>query len=161
MEILTLEVYPDEPCHGYFCGPRMMPGYSYEENPRIVEFVFVVRGDAIAKYVRDFGCADDYFYIPPLIMPSGGENSVALMQWHGERHRHDDRWARRMREYRESSTLIPDAIRQEQQIHEIIHNRSSFGLAGNYQRDGWPHEHVIRRYKDERARRLGKTRFFV
>ena len=159
MEILTGAVYPGEPCYGYMTGPRQLPSI---DGGRMVEFVFVIRGDAIAKYVQDFGAYDDWpFYIPPMIVPSDGENTVAQLQDMGERHRHDDKWDRRMREYKEGSTLFQDIIRQEEQRHEIIQNRSTFGPAGNFQRNGWPHEHVVRRWMDERARRTGKRQFSV
>src|SRR3990167_11520874 len=101
MKILTAAVHPDEGCHGYFTGPKQMPGYSEDDNPRMIEQVFVIRGDAIACYEQDFGCADAFRYVPPLMMPSYGEKSVARMQWHGELHRQDDRWAKRMEQYKQ------------------------------------------------------------
>ena len=157
MKIITEKVHPDEPCHGYFTGPKQMPGYSEEENPRMIEQVFVIRGDAIACYEQDFGPADNFPYVPPMMMPSFGENPVGLMQWHGERHRNDTKWARRMIEYKESSTLFADVIRQEEQRHEAIRNRSSFGPYTVVQRDGYPHEAVLRAWKDERKRRRKKV----
>ena len=157
MQIITLQVHPDEACYGYFTGPRMMPGYTEEENPRMVEFVFVIRGDAIAKYERDFGCADDFPYVPPMLMPSDGENPVGLMQWHGERHREDPKLARQLIEYKEGSTLFADVIRQEEQRHLLINNHSAFGPGGTFQRNGWSRERVWRNYRDERNRRTGRV----
>ena len=155
MRIMTDTVHPDEPCWGYYTGPKQVVGYSEEENPRMIEQVFVIRGDAIACYERDFGCADDFMYIPPLIMGfyDDGANPVGLLMEFGERHRHDDRWARRMREYRESSTLFADIVRQEEQKHLIINNRSSLGPYVNVQRNGWSHATSARRWNDERRRR--------
>ena len=157
MNIIADKVHPDEGCWGYFTGPRMMPGYPEQEAYRMVEFVFVIRGDAIAKYVQDFGPADNFTYVPPLMMPSYGENPVGLMQWHGERHRNDPKWSRRMVEYKESSTLFADVIRQEEQRHLLINNHSSFGPAGTFQRNGHSRPTEWRKYRDERARRTGKV----
>ena len=159
MQILTERVYPDEPAYGYMTGPRMLPGF---EGMRMVEFVFVIRGDAIAKYVQEFGAYDDWpFYVPPMIMPSDGENTVAQLQDMGERHRHDDKWDRRMREYREGSTLFADVLRQEQERHEQIHNRSVIGPYQTTERNGYSHENTIRKYKDELARRTKRRRFYL
>ena len=159
MRIMADKVHPDEPCWGYFTGPKQMPGYSEEENPRMLEQVFVIRGDAIACYEQDFGPADSFIYVPPMIIPSWGENTVAQLQDMGERHRHDPKWARRIIEYKESSTLFADVIRQEEQRHELIRNRSQFGPAGNFQRDGWSRSTAWRRWADERAKRTGKRQF--
>lgn len=161
MKIVADRVSPDEPCWGYFTGSKNMPGYSEDDNPRMIEQVFVIRGDAIACYERDFGPADDYAYVPPLMMPSFGENSVALMQWHGERHRHDDRWEKLIREYKESSTLFADIIRQEEQRHLAIENRSSLGPYVNVQRNGWSRERVRRNYKDALREKTGKVKFLT
>ena len=156
MKIVADRVFPDEPCWGYFTGPRMMPGYTDEENPRMIEQVFVIRGDAIACYEQDFGHADNYTYVPPLMMPSYGENSVALMQWHGERHRNDDKWGKRMEEYKATSTLFEDVLRAEEQRHEIIKNRTSLGPHINVQRNDWSHETALRRFNDKRRSRTGR-----
>jgi len=157
MKIMADKVHPDEPCWGYWCGPeRRFMGKDIGDQMRILEKVFVIRGDAIACYEEDFGPASEYGYMPPLLMPSYGENPVGLMRWHGEQHRNDDRWMKRIAEHKESSTLFQDIIRQEEQRHEIIRNKSSFGPAVTVQRNEYPHEEVHRRYNDERARRTGR-----
>lgn len=157
MQIITDKVHPDEPCWGYYVGPQARPGPPGEDDQvRMIEWVFVIRGDAIAKYERDLGPADDYPYVPPLKMPSWGENPVGLMQWHGERHIHDPKWAQMIQEYKAESTLFRDILRQEEQRHELINNRSNFGPAGNFQRNGYSRVTNWRRYRDERARRTGR-----
>ena len=155
MQIITERVHPDEPAWAYFTGPRMMPGYDEAEACRMVEFVFVIRDDAIAKYVRDFGPASTFPYIPPMFMPSFGEETVACLQWHGERHRNDPKWARRLQEYKEGSTLFADIIRQEEQRHLFIKNLSVFGPAVSVQRNEWSHETSWRNYRDRRAGKTG------
>lgn len=158
MEIITEIVHPDEPCWGYFTGPRQLAGSN---DTRMVEFVFVIRGDAIAKYVQDFGPADDFIYVPPLLMPSYGENNVGLMQWHGERHRNDEKWAKRMQEYKESSTLFADILRQEEEKRLAVKNQSVFGDYRTVMRNGYSRETTHRNWFEERDRRRGKKRFFT
>lgn len=131
-------------------------GHEVGDQLRMIEKVFVIRGDAIACYEEDFGPASEYRYVPPLLMPSYGENPVGLMRWHGERHRHDEKWGKRITEQKEASTLFDDIIRQEEQRHEVIRNKSSFGPVVTVQRNEYPHEEVHRRYMDERARRTGR-----
>lgn len=103
MKILVNVVHPDEPCYGLFEGP---------DRGRWVQKVWVVRGDALARLQTDYGAAENFSRIQPLIMPSDGENSVAELQYHAEKNRQDDYWARRRDEMLASSTLIPDVINQ-------------------------------------------------
>ena len=145
MRIMTEKVHPDEPCEMYFTGPKMMPGYSEEENPRMIEQVFVYRNDTIACYEQDFGPASDFPYIPPLMMPSLGTENVGLMQWHGERHRNDPKWAKRIKEYKESSTLFRDVLRQEEMRIQDLANRSVFGPALTKQRNAIPRQTIARK----------------
>lgn len=151
----------DEPCYGYFTGPLQMLGYTEDDNPRMVEIVRVVRRDQMCAYVQDFGCADDFEYVPPLMMPSFGENPVGLMQWHGERHRNDPKWAKRIKELKESSTLFADVIRQEEQRSEVIRNLTVVGPHVTIQRNGYSQVRNRRNYRDELARRTGKSKFFT
>ena len=160
MRIMTDWVHPDEPCHGYFTGPKRQPGYPEDDAERMIEQVFVIRGDAIACYEQDFGLANNFMYVPPLFMPSYGENPVGLMQWHGERHRNDPKWAKRMQEYKESSTLFQDVIRQQEERSQFIKNRSTFGPHQVTHRNS-PHfsPRTQREWNNERKRRTGKAQF--
>lgn len=151
MHIITLYVDPDERAEAYFTGPKSMPGFAEDDNPRMIEQVFVYRDDAIAKYERDLGPASDYLYVPPLFMPSFGEETVASLQWHGERHRNDPKWERRIKEYKESSTLFKDVLRAEEQKILLRQNRSQFGPSGSFQRNGYPREYAVRQFMDRRA----------
>ncbi len=157
MKIITLHVRPNEKVEMYFTGPKSRPQFSDDENPRMIEQIFVVRDDTIACYEQDFGPADDYPYVPPLLMPSFGEMDVAEVQWHGERHRNDDKWAKRMQEYKEGSTLFNDIIEQEAQRLEARRNRSVLGPFVNTQRNEFSRETAERRWNDERRRRTGKV----
>lgn len=156
MRIMTDRISPDEPAYGYFCGPKMQPGYTETQNPRMVEQIWVVRGDALACFERDFGPASEWPYVPPLLMPSDGENPVGLMQWHGEKHRNDPQWGQLIKEYKESSTLFEDALRKDEQQHEVIYNRSNIGPYQTTQRNGYDRERNWRNYMNEKARRTGK-----
>lgn len=161
MHIVTQFVLPDEKAWAYFTGPKPMPGYPEDDNPRMIEQVFVIRDDSIAKWERDFGPADDFPYVPPMFMPSFGEESVASLQWHGERHRNDPKWAKRIKELKESSTLFADVIRQEEQRSEIIRNLTVVGPHVTIQRNGYSQVRNRRNYRDELARRTGKSKFFT
>ena len=156
MHIATHYVLPGEPAWAYFTGPKTMPGYTDEENPRMIEQVFVIRSDAVAKWERDFGPADNFPYVPPMFMPSFGEETVASLQWHGERHRSDDKWGKRMEEYKATSTLFEDVLRGEEKRHEIIKNRTSLGPYINVQRNDWSHETALRKFNDKRRSRTGR-----
>lgn len=153
MRIMTDKVHPDEACWGYFTGPKQRPGYSEAENPRMLEQVFVIRGDAIACYERDFGPYNDFIYVPPLVIPSvEGENPVGECMDAGERHRNDPKWAHRMAEYRESSTLMADIVRQEEMKQQLRANRSNFGPVINVQRNDTPRQFLERRIRERRKR---------
>jgi len=147
LSIITQEVSDDEPCHGYCVR---------EYNGNLVEWIFVIRGDAIAKYEHVFGPIEDYEHVPPLLMPSFGENKVGLMREFGEKHIHDYHWLRRRVEHLEASTIIEDAIRQREQMDAVIRNRSNFGPAQSTQRNGYSHITTWRNWNDERHRRTGK-----
>jgi hypothetical protein len=150
MFIATDRVSPDEECHGYFTGPV---------RGRMVEWVFVVRGDAIAKYEQDFGSADQFGYVPPMKIPSFGENTVAELQWHGERHRHDEHWGKYIAELKGQSTLFADVLRQEEQKQLAVRNKSVFGPAQTTQRNGHNQSEVWRRFKQERDERRGWSQY--
>jgi hypothetical protein len=126
VKIVTEKVHPDEPCHGYFCGPK---------GGRMIEQVFVIRGDAIACFEQDFGPEEEFLYVPPMMMPSYGENPVGLMQEFGERHRNDGRWAKYIRELKEGSTLFEDVRDQLEQKTYWNRAKSSFGPGGSFQRN--------------------------
>lgn len=139
MHIVTDRLLPDEPCYGLFEGPK---------GSRWIQRLFVIRGDAIAKYETDMGAADLFPGIPPLLMPAEGEESVATMQWWGDMHRADQRWERRLAERKAESTLIADIVRQAEQIHHIINNRSSYGQHVAVQRIGYDRQERRRRRKE-------------
>lgn len=140
MQIVTNTVHPDEPAHGLFEGPV---------DGRWVQYVFVVRGNAIAKYVTDFGPAEDYADVTPMRMPSFGDDSVAQLQAFAEKNRHDDYWQKRRAELLEGSTLIQDHIRQIEIDQQVIHNRSVFGPAIAVQRGGYSHTRAMRKLMEQ------------
>ena len=140
MRIITDRVYPSEPAHGIFEGP---------ENGRWLQKVWVVRGDALACYETDFGPAENFEGITPLLMPGFGDDSVAVLQAFAEKNREDDYWQKRGIEMLEASTLIQDHVRQVQVDHEIIHNRSVFGPSITVQRNAYPHERAMRQLKEK------------
>ena len=129
MHIIAVTVYPDEPCWGLWEGPK---------NGRWVQRVFVIRGDAIAKYETDYGPISKWPDATEIMYPSFGENSVAQLQEMAERDRHSDKWAKRGRERLAESTLIQDILRQEEALLNVRANRSIIGPAITVQRNDFP-----------------------
>ena len=135
-KIVTDYVLPDEPCWGGYGGP-LMRQVGKGQDWRWCEVVRVIRGDEKAEYLVDIGPAELYSHVPPHMIPSFGENKVGHVLEMLERHRNDLYWVKRAQEMQAENTLIDDAIREAMQIHEIIHNRSTFGPAGRVQRNGY------------------------
>jgi hypothetical protein len=109
--------------------------------------VKVVRDDRLAEFTTDFGPAQDFEHIPPLFIPSFGDDTVAQLQELAERHRHDLRWAKRKQEMIAESTLIRDILRQTEENREWIANRSQFGPVANVQRNVYDTNVARRRLK--------------
>ena len=120
MKIETAFVHPDEPCHGLREEPRMMPGPNGSQSWRWVQTVFVVRGDAIAAHTTDFGPAENFQHVTPLMMPSFGDDTVAQLREHAEKNRHDDYWQKRAEAQLAESTLIRDHIEQIDMRREYV-----------------------------------------
>ena len=141
MHIVTDRIHKDEPCHGLWEGPK---------NGRWMQRVFVIRGDTIAKWTRDYGPITKWPDATEIFYPSFGENSVAQLQELAERDRHSDKWAKRGRERLAASTLIPDILRQEEQLIHVKANRSQFGPGVSVQRNDFPREAANRKLKEKR-----------
>lgn len=150
LKIVTDRVHPDEGCYGLYEGPR---------DGRWLTALYVVRGDAIAEYTVDHGPEEAFAKIPPMMMPSYGENSVGEMLDWGERHRHDLRWFHKIERMKAESTLIQDVIEQRAERHLRIHNRSTFGPYQTIERNGHSRTATWRRFKDKIAERTGKRVF--
>ncbi len=144
MKIVTDRVFPDEPCYGLAEMPRLVGG-----QPHWVQAVYVIRGDAIAEWTHDYGPAERFARIQPLIVPSLGDDTVAQLQDVAERNRHDDYWARRSEEMLAGSTLIEQHIAQLERDRLEMRNRSVFGPAIAVQRF---------EYSQERTRQIIKER---
>lgn len=141
----TLFLLPDEPCYGLAEMPRMVAG-----RWRWVQAVYVVRDDTIAEWTADYGPAEHFARIQPIILPSpDGCNTVAQLQEHADKNRVDDYWAKRADELSAESTLIKDHLDQFEQDRLEMRNRSVFGPAVSVQRF---------QYSQERTRRLIKER---
>lgn len=149
MRIMTDRVYPDEPCHGLFEGPKMRTMADGSQQDRWLQQVFVIREDAIACYEVDYGLASDFERATPIIIPSFGENTVAQLQAIAEKNRNDDYWTKRREEMLAASTLIPDHVQLLEQTTENLLNRSVFGPAVQVQRNN-QNRQSIRRWLKER-----------
>jgi hypothetical protein len=141
MHIIATHISKDEPCHGL---------HQFMRGGRLIEQVFVVRGDAIAKFETDYGPASDFPDFTESIYPSFGENSVGQLQELAEMDRHSDKWAKRRREMQAESTLIQDILRQEEVLMEVRKNRSHFGPGTSVQRIDYPSKEVWRQFKEKR-----------
>lgn len=119
-------MHPDEPVYGAYDGPR---------NGRWITAVYVIRGDAIAEHVTDYGPVANFAGATPMMIPSFGDDTVAQLQDLAERNRNDDKWARYREELRQGSTLIKDILRGEEQLIDVVANRSIIGPAITIQRN--------------------------
>lgn len=90
----------------------MMPGPDGSWSRRWIQQVFVVRGDAIAAHTTDYGPAENFAHVTPLIMPSFGDDTVAELRDHADRNRRDTYWHERAAAQKAESTLIRDHIQQ-------------------------------------------------
>lgn len=124
--IVTDRIYPDEPCHGLFEG---------EDHGRWVQKVWVIRGDTIARYQTDLGPIEDFDMVVPLVMPSQGDDTVAELQAHAEKNRHDRYWSNRGKEMLAESTLVEDHLRLLDEETKQVLNKSVFGPAISVQRN--------------------------
>lgn len=124
---------------------------------RWLQKVFVVRGDTIAKWVKDYGHADLYEDIQPIFLPADGEVSVDFLQAHAEKNRNDTYWANRAREMQAESTLFTDIIRQNETLRESVANRSTFGPHQVSQRNGYSlvtAERIVKKQRQDRTGRI-------
>ena len=119
MHIVTTYIHPDEPCYGLRESPRMVDVFPNARQWHWVQQVFVQRGDAIAKYEKDFGPDDNFEGVQPLVLICDGQDDkVGEALAEAERNRHDTYWAKRAKEIQESSTLIKDHIDQLDMVRE-------------------------------------------
>lgn len=164
MHYVTNTISPNEPCYGLWEGFEIAPvpgAPNGAKDWRWLQKVFVVRGDMIAKYITDFGPADDFEMITPIFLPNEGTDSVAVLQAMAEKNRHDTYWQTRAAEQLAESTLISDLIEQEAKIHEIIRNRTTSGPYQTNQRNGYSHETTMRNFKERRQQCTGKVVFLT
>ena len=110
---------------------------------------FVLRGGEVVCFQRVIGPASDYERVQPLVMPSFGENTVAEMQYWGEKNRHDTYWAGRSEEMLSESTLIKDHINQLEEKAMVRGNKSVLGPYQSTERTGYPRADEARRVKEK------------
>lgn len=134
-----------------------MPQPDGSSRYRWVQDVTVIRDDKKAHYLTDLGPEGDFKYVTPIMIPSFGENTVAELQYLAEKNRQDFYWQRRAEEMLEGSTLIHDLINQEEEIHQIIRNRSVFGPSYNHQRNGYSQVTMERRLRTKREKYYKRT----
>ncbi len=149
MKVITHWIHPDEPCYSLQEGPR---------NGRWVQRVYVIRGDAKAEWSKDYGPVSDFPDATETIYFSDGDDSVGQLQELAERDRHSDRWAKRRREMQAESTLIPDILKQEEELLDVVRNRTTIGPAITVQRNDFPREAVINKRKEKRNARKSRNR---
>ena len=142
--IITDYVLPDEGCWGLAEGPMHMPhGAGFQR--RWVQRIFVIRGDAIAKYTLDLGSADDWEERAlPQVIYSAGTDTVAEVQESAERDRNEGKLMQFVKQQREGSTLIEDSLAGLEQQHLAKSNRTIIGPHVFAQRGDYPGEHVRR-----------------
>ncbi len=154
MHIVTDYVLPDEGCWGLAEGPLQMPhGAGFQR--RWVQRIFVIRDDAIAKYMLDLGPAEDWEHrATPQIIGSFGDDTVAQLQEHAELTRYDDRYRQLARQIKEESTLIEDSLAGLEQQHLAMSNRTIIGPHVFSQRGGYPGQFARRELRGKQKERI-------
>lgn len=147
----------DEPCYGLMEGHEVAPvpgALNGATEWRWIQKVFVLRGDTIAKHIRDFGPSEDFEMSTPFGLHTNPDtDKVGPILAMAERTRSDTYWQRRAQEQLEASTLITDLIEQEAKIAEVIRNRTTSGPYVTNQRNGWAREESQRRFKERRQKK--------
>jgi len=148
MKYVTLFVTPDEPCFGL---------KESAEGDDWVQHCWVNRDDTLADYMTVIGPASDYSQATPLtlIEPFGDQSVGALME-EAEKFRHDDYGHKRLQRLQSESTLVADAIDQNEQRHNMLHNKTVMGPAGSHARNGFSRVTSQRQIKQNRRDRRGK-----
>lgn len=136
MHIIAQSVHPDEACWGL--AERAI-------NGRWVQQVFVNRGDAIAKHETDYGPAEDFAQVVPLVMPGLGIETVGRLRDFADRHRQDSYWMKRRHEMLAGSTLVQDVLRQEEEKLAFKMNKTVSGPFVRVERNGYPRQAAERR----------------
>jgi len=141
VSVIADRIFPGEGCHGLA---------ETIEGGRVIQKLWVIRGDRKARYTTDMGSASDYPDFTPIIYASVGTDTVAQLQECAERDRHDDKWAKRRREMQSESTLIADILKQEERKIAERANRSILGPHHTVQRIDYPREAIKSRAKEMR-----------
>lgn len=144
MHIVTDYLLPNEPCYGAMAGPVLMLGPNGSEQFRWVERIFVVRGDAIAKWERNLGPAEDFKGVIQTRDLLDGDVTVAEVQEQLAIDRADTYWARQQAALRAQSTLIKDTMDQLEERRAIINNRTVSGPKSTKQRNGFSKQTINR-----------------
>lgn len=154
MQIITDHIWPDEGCWGLAEGPLTMPhGEGFQR--RWVQRVFVVRGDAIAKYTVDLGSAEYWEERAlPQVIAGFGEDTVAELQEWAERDRNKGRLWQFVQEQRENSTLIEDSIAGLEQELLAKRNHTTIGPHVFSQRGDYPGQHARRVLRGRQKERI-------
>jgi hypothetical protein len=124
---------------------------------RWCQVVRVIRDDEKAEYIKDFGPAELFETVTPMMMPSFGENTVAELQDYADKNRVDTYWQTRAKQIQSESTLIKDHIEQYEKIQAIIRNRTVSGPKGTTQRNGWDQTRTQRRARELKERVTGRV----
>ena len=154
MHIVTDKLSPGEKCYGLAEGPLQMPhGAGFRR--RWVQRVFVVRGDAIAKYTLDLGPAEDWeCRAVPQVIAGSGEDTVAELQEWAERDRNQGRLMQFVQQQREDSTLIEDSLAGLEQEFLAKSNRTLIGPHVFSQRGDYPGQFARRELRSKQKERI-------
>jgi hypothetical protein len=163
LSIPTLWVDKDEDCYGARCGFVAAETLAGTVT-RWQEWLFVLRGNDIARFVSYDVPAELHEHAQPMIVPPHaldepiGESCGEVMAMF-ERHRNDDRWYKYLLELKEQSTLMADYSRQQAIWQDVIKGKSVFGP--HYKRPtiagGYPREFARRQLRDARREKTGKV----
>ncbi len=149
MSDVALIVHPDEPAYGLQFRIAPVPLKDGGQERRWIQSIAVIRSDAKAWHHEDYGPAERWAHVAPLMMPSFGDDSVAQLQEEADIHRASTFPAEHLAKVKGESTLMQDVVNQMEERSEDIHNRSVIGPHITKQRD---------EFSQARAQRILKER---
>lgn len=153
MHIITDHVSPDEGCWGLLEGPLTLPhGEGFRR--RWVQRVFVVRGDAIAKYQIDLGDAEHWEAraLPQAIAGMGDDTVGELQEW-AEHDRLEGKFMQYRKQLQEESTLVEDSLAGLEQEFLAKRNRTIIGPHVFSQRGDYPGQFARRELRSRQKER--------
>ena len=120
--VIAQSIHADEKCYGL--AEAVLPRPRSYGRQRY-QLVYVNRNDNIVPFVRPL---DSDLAVPPLRIPSLGDDTVGELMDLADEYRHNHNLEQLLKEKQESSTLINDVIALSEMIQRIKANKTVFGV---------------------------------